>query len=218
MKSFFNPDNWLMIFLGNITDIMLLNAVCLLCCLPIITIGPSVTALHYVTLKMSKGEEGYIIKDFFKSFKENFRQSTIIWLIFLLVSAFFYLDLRIIEDGGMEVPYAVSVVIYVTYLFCCTTAMYAFPLTARFTNKISQTLRNAFLMSILHVVKTVIMAAIYLIPIVLIPLNYNFIAIFIMIGLSGPAYINGYFWKGIFKKYEPEEEIPRDWEETEEVI
>ena len=32
------------------------------------------------------------------------------------------------------------------------------------------------------------------------------IAAFLMLGLSGPTYINSYIWKSIFKKYEPEEE------------
>ena len=216
MKSFFNPDNFLMKLFANLADIMFLNAICLICCLPVVTVGASLSALHYVTIKMAKNEEGYIIKDFFKAFKENFRQSTLLWLIFLAITAVFYLDLRIIKYGGMELPWAVSMIICATYLFCCITFMYAFVLLARFSNSIKQTLRNAFLMSMLHIGQTIVMSLIYLIPVVLIPVNYNFIGVYMLLGLAGPAYVNGYLWKNIFKKYEPVEEGLRKPDEMKE--
>ena len=147
MRNFFNPDNSLMIFMANLTDIILLNAVCIICCLPIITIGPAITALHYVTLKMTKNQEGYIIKDFFKSFRENLKQSTIIWILFLVITLFFYVDLKILKEGDLEVPIFVTYIIYASYLLCCTTIMYVFPVLARFSNSISRTIKNAFLPS-----------------------------------------------------------------------
>ena len=65
-------------------------------------------------------------------------------------------------------------------------------------------------MCILNFGKTIVMAVVYIIPFVLLPLGINMIAAFLMLGLSGPAYINSYIWKSIFKKYEPEEEGDRD--------
>ena len=64
---------------------MILNLLTLICCIPIITAGDAMTALYYMTVKMVKNEECYIVKGYFKSFKENFKQATIIWLIALLV-------------------------------------------------------------------------------------------------------------------------------------
>ena len=214
MRDFFNLDNPFMIFMADMTDVIILNVVCLICCLPIITIGPAITALHYVTLKMAKDEEGYVLKDFFKSFKENLKQSTIIWLLFLAITLFFYFDIKIIQEGPLPVPTFVKNIIYASYLLCCTTIMYTFPVLARFSNSISKTIKNAFLMSMIHIVRTIIMAIIYLIPVVLIPLNYNFIAVFLLVGLAGPAYLNGHIWKGIFKRYEPEEIRAEETEES----
>lgn len=214
MRDFFNPDNSLMIFMANLTDIILLNAVCIICCLPIITIGPAITALHYVTLKMTKNQEGYIIKDFFKSFRENLKQSTIIWILFLVITLFFYVDLKILKEGDLEVPIFVTYIIYASYLLCCTTIMYVFPVLARFSNSISRTIKNAFLMSIIHIFKTILMGIIYCIPVILIPLNYNFVAVFLLVGLAAPAYVNGFIWKSIFKKYEPEEILTEQAEEN----
>lgn len=206
MKNFFNLDNPFMIFLSNLTDVIILNVICIVCCLPIVTIGASLTAMHYVTLKMVKGEDGYLLKSFFKSFKENFKQSTIIWMIFLVITVVFFLDFRILENAGMENAQIFKMVLYSFYLLMCFTMMYVFPVLSRFENTIKITIKNAFFMSIIHVFKTIIMAVIYVIPMVLIPLHTTMIPVYFMIGLAGPAYINSYFWKGILKKYEPQEE------------
>lgn len=215
MKSFFNLDSPFMIFLSNLTDIVILNVLCLICCIPIVTIGPSITAMHYVTLKMAREEEGYVVKSFFKAFKDNFKKSLIAWLGFIVITIVFLVDYRILKITGMNNSKIFLMVIGAIYLFVCLTTMYIFPLMARFENTLVQTVKNALLMSILHIFKTIVMAIIYVLPIILVPLHYNLILVFLIIGLSGPAYINSFIWKSIFKKYEPEivvEEVAEDLE------
>ena len=207
MKKFFNLDSPFMIFLSNLTDVVILNVLCLVCCIPIITIGPSITAMHYVTLKMAREEEILVVKYFFKAFKENFKQAVLAWLGFLVITVVFFLDYRILKVMGLDNTKVLFMVIGAIYIFVCFTIMYVFPLMARFSNPLKQTLKNALFMSILHILKTVVMAVIYVIPFVLLPLHYNVILVFLLIGLSGPAYINSFLWKSIFNKYEPEEEI-----------
>jgi len=85
MRTILNFDGPLMSFITKITYSAYLNILWLICCLPIVTIGASTTALFYVSLKVAKNEEGSITKAFFHSFKANFRQSTVIWLILLVV-------------------------------------------------------------------------------------------------------------------------------------
>lgn len=205
MKNFLNLESPFMIFLSGLTDVVLLNALCLICCIPIVTIGPSITAMHYVTLKMAREEEGYVVKSFFKAFKENFKQSIIVWMIFLVITAVFLIDYQILKAAGMEENKVFAIIIGSIYLFICLTTMYVFPLLSRFENTLKQTVKNALFMSILHIFKTIIMAVIYVIPLVLMPLHYNLILVFLLIGLSGPAYINSFIFKSIFKKYEPKE-------------
>lgn len=213
MRRFLNLDSPLMIFLSNLTDIVVLNVLCFICCIPIITIGPSVTAMHYVTLKIVRDEEIYVLRDYFKAFKENFKQSVIAWLVFLVITAVFFVDYLILKDMGLENTKVFFMIIGAIYLLVCLTMMYVFPLMARFENSLKQTVKNALFMSILHIFKTVVMAVIYAIPFVLLPLHYNVLMFFLLVGLSGPAYFNSFIWKSIFKKYEPEkveEEITDD--------
>lgn len=205
MRKFFNLDSPFMVFLSNLTDVVILNVLCLVCSIPIVTIGPSITAMHYVTLKMVREEEGYVVKSFFKAFKENFKQSFIAWMVFLVITVVFLLDYRILKESGMEENKVFGIVIGAIYLFVCLTTMYIFPLLSRFENTLRQTVKNALFMSILHIFKTIIMAIIYMIPFILLPMHFNVVLAFLIIGLSGPAYINSYIWKSIFKKYEPQE-------------
>ena len=85
-------DNAVTRALSRICDMMCLNVVWIVCCLPIVTIGASTTALYSVMLKMVKNEEGYIFRSFFKAFKENFRQSTILWILFAVLGIIWRID------------------------------------------------------------------------------------------------------------------------------
>ena len=76
MGHFFSMDNKFFTFMGRVADLCILNIICLICCIPIVTAGASITAMYYVTLKMVRNEEAYIVRSFFKSFKENFKQAT----------------------------------------------------------------------------------------------------------------------------------------------
>ena len=86
MGSIFNLDSPVMQALGKVADLMWLNVLTMICCIPVITIGPSLTAMHYMALKIVRNEECYITRGFFKSFKENFRQGVVIGIITLFIT------------------------------------------------------------------------------------------------------------------------------------
>ena len=71
MSEFFNPDSPIMRFITKIANSIYLNILWFVCCLPVVTIGASTTALFYVTLKMAKNEEGNMTAAFFHSFQEK---------------------------------------------------------------------------------------------------------------------------------------------------
>ena len=97
MNNLFNPDNKFFAFMGKVADLMILNLLCIVCCLPIVTAGASITALYYVTLKIARNEETYIARGFFHSFKENFKQATIIHLIMIVLGALLIFDLYFVR-------------------------------------------------------------------------------------------------------------------------
>ena len=98
--SIFDPEGPLMGTLAIIADLAILNLITLLCCVPVITAGAAMTAMHYVLLKIVRQEDGYITADFLRSFRQNFRQATAVWSLFLLFAALLVLDFFL--TGGSD--------------------------------------------------------------------------------------------------------------------
>ena len=163
MDRLFNMDNKFFVFMGRVADLIILNLLCILCCLPIVTAGASVTAMFYVTLKMAKNEEGNITKAFFHSFRENFKQSTKIWLVLLGVGIVLAVDgyalyhLRF-ENAFWTILTAVFIVAVIAY---AVILMYIFPLMARFDNTILAMFKNSIIVGVRFLLCTVLMAVIY---------------------------------------------------------
>lgn len=206
MSRFFDMDSPVMRFLGRVADLMILNLVALVCCLPVVTIGASLTAMHYVLLKMVRNEESYIVRSFFKSFKANFKQATVIWLIILVLLAIFGADLRIVNDSSLGFPQALKILLYALLMVAYMTVCYVFPVLSRFDNTIRNTIKNALFMSILSFPKTVLMMVVYLLPAGIIYFSVAAVPIVFLFGLSAPAYVSAMLYSGTFKKFEPEEE------------
>ena len=80
MGSLFSLDSPLMRGMSKIADLLILNLLVILTCIPIITVGVSMSAMHYVLIKLSRNEGTSVVQMYFKSFKENFGQGTVLWL------------------------------------------------------------------------------------------------------------------------------------------
>ncbi len=218
MGRFFNIDSPIMHFLGRVADLMILNLVTLICCLPVVTIGASLTAMHYVLLKMVRNRESYIVRSFFKSFKANFKQATIIWMIILLLLVVFIMDLRIINDSSLGFPQVLKIMVYALLMVAYMVICYVFPVLSRFENTVVKTMKNALFMAILSFPKTVLMMVVYLLPLAIAYFVVAAVPVVFLFGLSAPSYAAAMLYNGTFKRFEPEEEVIVDRFETGEGI
>ena len=181
MNRLLNPESPLMQFITKITYSAYLNILWFICCIPIFTIGASTTALFYVTLKMAKNEEGNITRAFFRSFKENFKQGTIIWLILLIAGIVLGFDgytlyhMRF-TNAFWTIITAIFIIVVVAYAIIL---MYIFPLLARFQNTTWAMFKNSIMIGMRFLLCTAIMAVIY------------FIMAIVVIRLFTPAIIFG---------------------------
>lgn len=203
MASFFNYDNPVWRFIGKFFDIMILNLLWVICSIPIVTIGASTTAVYYVTLKLVRDEESSTIKSFFKSFKENFKQSTIIWLILLAAGALIGFDLYFFLGTAASTLRTVMIAVFGGFMIIyLSIALFVFPLQAKFYNPVKRTLFNAFFMSIRHFLQTLGMLVIDIgllaVGLFLVPV---FQALFFLFGFPLFAFINSFIFTGIFDKY-----------------
>lgn len=210
MQNLFNMDNPVWRALGRLADLMILNLCFIVCCIPIITIGPAITALNYVTLKMAEKEEGYIAKAFFKSFRENFKQATIIGLIMLLLAIVLSLDFYIMSNATGTFATVFRIILMVIVVIYAMVFLYIFPIQCRFYNTIRMTFRNAFIMAIADFPRTIVMALITAGSVIVTLFNQYTIVygtlVWILCGFAAVSYANMFFMKNVFAKYMPKSE------------
>ena len=203
--SIFDPEGPLMGTLAIIADLAILNLITLLCCVPVITAGAAMTAMHYVLLKIVRQEEGYITADFLRSFRQNFRQATAVWSLFLLFAALLVLDFFL--TGGSDGT-GRSFLIFVRYMlagagiFAALVFLYVFPLLARFENTVAGTIRNAARLAISSPPRTLVMALVTLSFPAAARIIPAFLPVEMLFCLTGPGFLCALMYSPVFLKIE----------------
>ena len=202
MNKIFGLDSPLIQFLNKVADLMWLNILTMLCCIPVVTIGVSLTSAHYVALKMKRNEEGYISKEFFKAFKMNFKQSTLIWLIIMVIAAVIGADLYIIKEMDLGIPEFLQVAIMAIGILVLFMTVWVFPMQAKFINTLSKTMKNAFALSVIQIPKTILMIILYVAPPFLCIWFMQIFPIYFVLGISLPVYVSAILYNKVFQKLE----------------
>lgn len=205
MNHLFSMDNKFFLFMGRVADLIILNVLWMICCLPIVTIGASTTSLFYVTMKMVDNEESYIIRGFFKSFKQNLKQSTVIWMIMLILGIVLGADITILSRSGLPYKNYLLPVFYFMALIYFFTLLYVFPLLAKFANTTKNILKNSLLFSIRFLPSTFLIAVIVAGSGILGFIFIQTLPFWILIGFSLIAFCTSFLYMRIFKKFIPEE-------------
>ena len=156
MGNLFNMDNAFFRFMGKLFDVVALNLVFIIVCIPLVTIGPAVSALYYASVKSIRRDRSYPIKEFFKAFKRDFKQSFIVGLILVLASVIIYVDIRFVVDYIKNDFTAMRYVYLVIGLVISFISVYIFPLISRFSLKISGLFRLSFYLAIRHLLTTIV--------------------------------------------------------------
>ncbi len=212
MDRFFNMDNKFFTFMSRVADLIILNILCIVCCIPIVTIGPSISAMFYVTMKMVRNEESYIVRGFFKSFKQNLKQGIVINLIMLAAGVLLAIDISICRSTPGTIGKFLCIVyddpgrlpddLHVHLPGTCEILQYHQEhLYQRIFDVHPPSSYTALMiLSLLH--RSCILYSKR-------PAQSMVILLLVLIGFSGIAYINSHFFVKIFDKYIPEETSDR---------
>ena len=200
-------------FLNRVADLLILNFLTLLMCLPVVTAGASLTAMHYVLLKLVRDEEGYIVQSYFRSFKRNFLQATALWLIFGALWALMISTLSMVIQGVANYPIWLPGAILVTALLLLTVMIYAFALLSRYDNSVYHTLFNAVSLVFGELLRSFEMLVITLVPAILLLRSSVFLPFLVLFGLSVPGYACAMVYDPVFRKIERQAELDREEEE-----
>ena len=199
MNWLFDMDNPVMRTLSAAADLIILNLLTLLCCLPLVTMGAALTALNAAAIKILQGEETAPVKDYFRAFRENFKKGTGMGLLFALIFGVLAADYL---AAGSYVP-ILRPVIAAMALLILMLGQYAFALLARYENTIRGTLKNAFLLAVGYFPRTlgmaVFAAALWLLAVQF--LRYGAPILFLF-GLSLPCYVTILLMQKVFDNLE----------------
>lgn len=200
-----DPDSPIMSFLARVADLVILNVLWLLCCLPVVTAGASTTAMYHVVRHLQEESISSVTRDFFRSFKSDFRQATPVYLLLLIPTAAVVMNAWILSTQSSDVvPVYVRAIWMVSALMLTFVVSFVYPVMAYFDDTVWKTLRTAAVLAVAKLPRTVLISAINLLPIIMLFVSLPFFlrsSIFwLLIGGSLTAYLNMLILRPVFKK------------------
>lgn len=147
--------------LAKAGDFFILGFLLIVFSIPLITVGTSLTAAYYVGMKLVRDEEGYVFRDFIKSWKQNLKQSIIIELVVVVLAFLLLTDVRICHMWAVsEGSTFARIFMFAALGMClvlCAAVLYVFPMLAKFENKVAALMKNSVILCMHHFLQTIIM-------------------------------------------------------------
>lgn len=165
MNSLFSLDNPVMRFLTKLFDVMYLSILWFVFSIPIITIGASTTAMYYATVKVIRRDRGYIFQEFWKSFKLNFLQATLSWIIIVVGTLLFFFNVKFALTLQGKAGTLLTLIYGFMGILVLGCGMYLFPVLSRFTMKFSQLIKISVFLFFKHIPRSLLMAVIVFIAV-----------------------------------------------------
>lgn len=211
MSNIFNYDNKFFTALGRVVDCCILSALWFFFCIPIVTAGASSVALYYTVHKCVRNGKGYVASTFFAAFKENFKKSTLVWLIqlavLIVVSGDVYVLFYEMKAGTKFGPMFYVFIIF--WLLVMAWIIYATCYSARFEQTKKGILRNAALFIIAHLPWTFLMILIFVVSVII----YMLIPVLIFLLPAVVFILYNAILERIFRRYMSDEELAKEQEE-----
>lgn len=214
MGGLFNLDNKFFQGLNKVIDCICLSFMWLLLCIPLVTAGAATTALYYTVNKVIRNNRSYIWKEFWHSFRVNFKQSTIVWVIVFLLYSLLVFDCYVMYQFAKQgASYgSLYIVFAVIMLFVTMWVIYLFPYLARFEIKTRLLLKNCALIAIGNIGKTILLLLLFVAAVLI---CYVFPPALLLIPAVYMLLAN-YILEKIFLKYMSPEDIEAEKERNQE--
>lgn len=208
MNKFFHADNPFNRFMYKLGCFILVNIYFLLCCIPIVTVGASLTAADFVCYKMKEEPDVKITSVFFRAFASNFLNSTLVWIVFAgIMSALVYGFIWGFTVGGSMAACVLCAIGAIIVGACGT---YVFMLIARYKNTIMTQILNGFKVGFGNLAWTVLIWFVWAVPILVflsVPGLLLYMGwIWLLCGFTILIYITVGIYRHIFRKIEKKED------------
>lgn len=214
MGNIFRWDSPVMRIMMLITNLLCLNVLWLICCLPVITAGAATTALYYVIFQYLTKQDDGVWKPFFKAFKENFKTVTPVWVLHFMIGGALGAEAFYLSRGAQPWLWLVFGVLLVVY---AGTSAYVYPILARYNTTRKQAVFNSFALSTRHLFTTVCVVILNSVPLAMILLRpelfWKTVFLWTLGGFSLIAYLCGRMILPVLGKYEPKSAVDAEGEE-----
>jgi len=135
-------------FMDAFGTVFALNICFVIGCLPVITIGASITALYAMCIRIQEDEEETVVSGFIHEFKRSFKQSTLAFLAILLALFVMFFEFLLVKKTTGFISNFYTGVLYVEVVFLALAIPFLFPLIARFNNKVGVSIRNSLILAV----------------------------------------------------------------------
>lgn len=207
MKDFFNLESPFMQLLTRVGDLIIVNVLFLVCCVPVVTIGASTAALHKVTQCIVFDEDNGIARTFFRAFRENFKQATAVWGLMLVFAAATVCNYMLISGFAAGTGAAVLKGVLVVLIgLVVVLAAYLFPLMVRYSNTLREHAVNSLILAVVKLPRTVGLVLLSAMPVLILAISLqtfvNTLVFWLSIGFAFTGYMSSVLLKPVFGELE----------------
>ncbi len=205
MDKFFNKDSFAMRFLTALGNLILVNMLFIITCIPIITIGASLSALYRVIFSIHCKEDVAVLRTYFGTFRSSFKQSTILWIPSALALFFFLYEIYLLffeldpKYGLFQIP------VWIMIFLVLSIHIYSFPMIGLYEQPLKQTIKNSIILAITNLpvtISTIVVKGGIIFFCLAFPTPGVVVgSLYILVGFALSSFITGFFLKRIFEKY-----------------
>lgn len=214
MKFAFNIDSKLWKFFDYVGDLVILNLLFLLTSIPIVTMGASITAMDAVLFRLKEKRSDSVAKEYFGAWKENFKNSTILWVGFLVFVVMCVLNVNLFSQISPQNQGAILMLLGAVLAVMLMTVLYSFAMLARFENDLLTTVTKAFLIGIMSFPYTIVIFLILTASVLMSIQTYLSIlvafSVWMLIGFSLVGYLCCMMFYRAFRRFTWKDDLPKD--------
>ena len=159
-----NDSSPFMTRVGQVCVLAILNLLWLIFSLPVITAGASTAALTAVLLQYPQQTVGSAFIDFFAAFRKQLRPATLVWLILLVCGGELAVDYRFLTIRELTDSLPVMAVFFTVLFVYGFLLVWSFPVLAALGGSTVSVLRDAMLLAVAYLGRSLLCAALMLLP------------------------------------------------------
>ena len=212
MGGFFNINSPFFRIMSKVFDIFALSIIWVLCCIPVVTIGPATTALYYAVVKSLRRNRSYATKEFFHAFKTNLKQGMIVGVFLLVLTFILMVNVEYAKQLGTTFGTYLRYFYIALLVAVLVVSIYVFPVLSRFTVTFKNLLKISLFFAIRHLLTTIVSVLILGASIFLVEFTLLIGLVFVP---AVCALLQSFMMENVLKRYIPdaqkdEAEGPKD--------